>query len=281
MTGASHDTPVKSLEAFADADAARLRTAAAEALRELRPAGFSVGVVSGRDLVFAEGFGFADIESGLAQHPRLRQRIGSITKTMVGLCLAALADEGRLTLDDRLIDHIAEVELHGDGAAIRLRHLLTHTSGIGEVAMPEQMLDAGPTLWSDAPDEDLLGLFPQGVTLEIPPATKWSYANLGFALLGEVVARAEGAPIADVLARRIFGPLGMADSDLADRPSGSARRSRTRPPSTGSTSVGASSTSAAAARLARCNRPSTTWPATPPRCSGKAVASSGPRRSRR
>ena len=114
---------------FTPEDAARLRDAANAALAELKPAGFAVGVVEGPDLAFAEGFGFADIESGKRQHPDLRQRIGSITKTMVGLCTMALVDEGRLTLADRLVDHIPELVIDGDAEAVTLRHLLTHTAG--------------------------------------------------------------------------------------------------------------------------------------------------------
>jgi CubicO group peptidase (beta-lactamase class C family) len=205
--------------AFTSADAARIADAAQATYDELGPSGFSVGVVDGQDLVFAQGYGFADIESGRRQHPDLRQRIGSITKTMVGLCTMALVDEGRLNLDDRLADHVPEVAFHGeDGGAIRLRHLLTHTSGIGEVNMVDEITDPSVTLWSDGPDKDLLGLFPRGVTLQVRPETKWSYANLGFALLGEVVARAERAPIGEVLQRRVFGPLGMGNSDLDDLP---------------------------------------------------------------
>ncbi len=203
---------------FGAADADRLDAASKRALDELKPAGFSVGVVSGGALAWSRGFGFADIESGRPQTPELRQRIGSITKTMVGLCLMALVDDGRLSLDDCVFHHMPEVVFHGDGSKVRLRHLLTHTSGIGEVAMPEDVRALTETLWSGSPDGDVLGLFPRGVTLEIPPNTKWAYANLGYALLGEVVARAEQAPIAEVLRRRIFAPLRMTNSDLLDRP---------------------------------------------------------------
>ncbi len=203
---------------FSTADAARLRAAAEQGLKDLKPAGFGLGVVEGASLVFAEGFGFADIESGKKQHPDLRQRIGSITKTMVGLCTMALVDEGRLSLDDRLVDHIPEVKIDGDAEAVTLRHLLTHTAGIGEVPTVADVKRMDDTLWSDAPDNDLLGLFPDGLTLDMPPGTKWSYANLGFALVGEIVARAEGAPIAEVVRRRVFEPLGMTNSDLLDRP---------------------------------------------------------------
>jgi CubicO group peptidase (beta-lactamase class C family) len=203
---------------FTPGDAARVRDAANQALADLKPAGFSVGVVEGPNLVFAEGFGFADIESGKPQHPDLRQRIGSITKTMVGLCTMALVDEGRLSLTDRLVDHIPELAIDGDAEAVTLRHLLTHTAGIGEVPTSADVTRADETLWSDEPDNDLLGCFPNGLTLDVAPGTKWSYANFGFSLVGEIVARIEGAPIAEVVARRVFRPLGMANSDLLDRP---------------------------------------------------------------
>jgi len=203
---------------FTTVDARRVSEAARRAVEDLQIPGVAIGVVDGEDLAYSEGLGHADIESGRRQDPALRQRIGSITKTMVGLCAMALVDEGRLTLDDRVVDHIPEVTFHGDGGAINVRHLLTHTSGIGEVAMPEEMKDSGATLWSDTPDKDVLGLFPKGITVDVPPGSKWAYANLGFALLGEIVARAERQSIAEVLDRRVFKPLGMTCTDLLDEP---------------------------------------------------------------
>ena len=80
---------------------ARISETANRLLEEFHLPGLSVGVVSGDDLVYAEGFGWADIESRRAQDPNLHQRIGSITKTMVCLCTMALVEEGKLSLDDR------------------------------------------------------------------------------------------------------------------------------------------------------------------------------------
>jgi CubicO group peptidase (beta-lactamase class C family) len=205
-------------QSFTASDAARVREAASRALDEHHVAGMGLGVVSGGDLVFAEGFGFADIESGRRQAPELRQRIGSITKTMVALCAMALVDEGRLALGDRLVDLVPEVTLHGDGDTITVRHLLTHTAGIGEVPMPSDVRAMDATLWSAEPHTDALALFPDGLTIDVAPGTKWSYANFGYALLGEIVARTEGLPIAEVVRRRIFEPLAMTHSDLLDRP---------------------------------------------------------------
>jgi len=203
---------------FGPDDMARVSAAAARAVDDMKLPGLAVGVVRGDALAWSKGFGWADIESRRPQHPGLRQRIGSITKTMVGLCAMALVDEGRLALTDRLVDHIGELSFHGDGSTMTIRHLLTHTAGIGEVAMPDEARDTQPTLWSDAPDSDVLGLFARGLTVDVPPGTKWAYANLGFALLGEIVSRIEGVAIGEVLRRRIFAPLGMHSSDLHDLP---------------------------------------------------------------
>ena len=92
----------------------------------------SVGVVSGDDLVYAEGFGFADIESRRPQAPEVPQRIGSITKTFTGLCTMALVEEGRLSLDDRVVELLPDITFHGPAETLNVWHILTHTGGIGE-----------------------------------------------------------------------------------------------------------------------------------------------------
>ncbi len=210
----------------------RVRSAAELALDQFHLPGLSVGLVHAGELVYSEGFGFADIESGRRQHPKLRQRIGSITKTMVGLCAMALVDEGRLSLDDRVVDHLPDVILHGDASSVLVRHLLTHTSGIGEVPMPEDIRQMEPTLWSDEPDvPGVPAAYPSGITLDVSPGTKWAYANHGFVLLGEVIARIEGSPIEEVLRRRIFDPLGMGSTDCRDRPHHDLSTGYHRPPS--------------------------------------------------
>ena len=179
--------------------------------------GITVGVVSGKHLVYAQGFGLADIESGRPQDPGLKQRIGSITKTMVGLCVMALVDEGKLSVDDRITDRLPDVTFHGPAEELEVRHLLTHTGGMGEAPMPADFPDAMESLWADELEtRGIPGAYPDGITIDVPPGTKWAYANHGFALLGEITARIEGRPIEEVLHRRVFSPLGMADTDCHD-----------------------------------------------------------------
>lgn len=212
-------------------DVERIRQTTAALVDEYHLPGIAVGVVSGEELVYAEGSGFADIESGRRQDPSPRQRIGSITKTMVGLCTMALVDEGRLSLNDRVVDRLPDLTLVGPSESLAIRHLLTHTGGIGEAPTMDDFTDPGIALWSDGPDiPGVPEAYPRGITIEVPPGTKWAYANHGFVLLGEIVARAEGIPIEEVLRRRVFEPLGMSNTDCLDGPHASLTTGYHRPP---------------------------------------------------
>ena len=207
------------MSTFDQAAAARVRAAAEQAIEEHHLPGIAIGVVEGGDLVFAEGFGHADIESRAPQDPARRQRIASITKTMTGLCLMALVDERRLSLDDLVVRHLPEVHFHGPADTMTLRHLLTHTSGMGEAPTDAALAaSVGPNTDGGAPAGDFSVHYPDGIVVEARPGEKWAYCNNGYALLGEIIVRTEGAALHDVFQRRIFGPLGMTDSDCLDQP---------------------------------------------------------------
>lgn len=194
---------------------ARVRAAAERAIDRWHVPGISIGVVRGDDLAFCEGFGEADIESGQPMDPARRHCIGSITKTMVGLCLMALIDEERLQLEDRVVDLLSEVRFDGPASTMTLRHLLTHSSGIGEAPTPDRLIAAvRPDAGGGSRATTFESSYPDGIVIECEPGTKWHYANHGFVLLGEIVRRAEGgAELEDILQHRIFRPLGMRASD--------------------------------------------------------------------
>jgi CubicO group peptidase (beta-lactamase class C family) len=202
------------------ADAAmanRIREAAREVIDKHHLPGISIGVVVGDDLQFCESFGLADLESKEPLTPDRRQRIASITKTMVGFCVMALVDEGKLTLDRRLIDLLPDVTLNGPASAITLQHLLTHTSGIGEAPTVERLVDIGnPNRGAVEAPGDFTTLYPKGIVVEVEPGSKWSYCNNGYGLLGEIIVRSEGQSLQEVMQRRIWGPLGMKNTDILD-----------------------------------------------------------------
>ena len=202
---------------FTAADMNRVRATAASLVDEYRLPGMSIGVVSSDGILYAEGFGYAEIESSRPQGPRLRQRIGSITKTMVGLCAMALVEEGKLRLYDRVADRLPDINFTGPADTVHVRHLMTHTNGIGEAPRMDQYLDTGAALWSNSvAPVPVTEAYADGIHIEVPAGTKWSYANHAFALLGEIVARIEDERIEEVLRKRIFDPLAMTSTDCYD-----------------------------------------------------------------
>ena len=87
-----------------------------------------VAVVRSGEVVFAKGYGLADVEHGVPNTPATPYHLASISKQFTAFAVALLADQGRLSLDDDVRDHVPEVP--DFGATITLRHLATHTSGL-------------------------------------------------------------------------------------------------------------------------------------------------------
>lgn len=140
-----------------------------------------------------------DVPGGSTDAADLQYRIGSITKTFVAVMVLRLRDAGLVGLDDPLRRHVPE-SAYGDAT---LRRLLAHTAGL-----PSE--PAGPW-WERSPGvevPDLLAANPAGRAVADPDAF-FHYSNLGFALLGEVVARARGAHWWEVVRAELTGPLGM------------------------------------------------------------------------
>jgi CubicO group peptidase (beta-lactamase class C family) len=153
------------------------------------------GVLRGGDLVWTGHVGDAPGD------PRDRQyRVGSITKTFVAVAVLRLRDAGLLDLDEPVDRFVPETAY----AASTLRALLSHTSGM-------QSEPVG-SWWERSPGGDFPDLVARndGSGAVAGPGEFFHYSNLGFALLGEVVARVCDRPWWDVLADEVFGPLGMS-----------------------------------------------------------------------
>jgi CubicO group peptidase (beta-lactamase class C family) len=206
---------------FSTAAADRTRDACYEVLREYQLPGLAIGVIEGDNIVYAEGFGFADIKRRREMSITHRQRIGSISKTMTGLLVMSLIEQDRLRLDTKIVELFPKLAFVGDGDAsnLTIQHLLTHSGGIGEAPTRALLDHPLAALWSDSPGmpppEER---YPTGIEIEVDPGTKWAYANHGFGLLGDLLVQLEEKPLADLFRDRIFRPLAMRDSDIRDKP---------------------------------------------------------------
>ncbi len=172
--------------------------------------GAAVAIVSDQELAWAEGFGLADIAAKRAMTPETLFGVASISKTFTAAAIVQLRDEGKLSLDDPLVKFIPEfaaVTCHyGRIEDVTLRRLLTHLSGlVGESPTAHWRSAEFPTM-----KEILEGLAKSALVIE--PHSAFKYSNLGFALMGEVVARVSGRPFIAYLRSEILDPLGMTAS---------------------------------------------------------------------
>ncbi len=167
-------------------------------------------------LVAADGpirtlaYGHADLEAGIEASPSTVYRIGSITKTFTAAAVLQLRDAGRLRLDDPLVAHIPEFSKvtnpFGPIEEVTVRRLLTHEAG---VPVESPVFDWDERRFPSI--EDIIAGFPQ-TTLAVGPDTEVKYSNLGYQLLGELIARAGGTPYRTYIVDHLLAPLGMTST---------------------------------------------------------------------
>jgi D-alanyl-D-alanine carboxypeptidase len=175
-------------------------------VEEARLPGLSAGIVYDQELIWARGFGHADLELSTPALPDTLYRIASITKLFTSVAIMQLRDAGKLKLDDPITHYLGWFKIRlrfPDAPLITIRHLLSHTSGLPR--------DDSTPMWTDT-------RFPERATLisslldretALAPDTRWKYSNLAFALLGEIVSTVTGEDYADYIHDHILMPLGM------------------------------------------------------------------------
>jgi len=182
-------------------------------LERERVPGAAIGIVRDQELAWSRGFGYADLASDRAVDAGTLFRCGSITKTFTATALMQLRDEGKLGLDDPIMRYIpgfsAVKAKFGAPENVTIRRLLTHTSGLSGEGP-----DNGWERLEFPPIEEMIAALPRTEIL-IEPETQYKYSNLGYALLGEVIARVSGQPYADYIQRNLLQPLGMNGSGFS------------------------------------------------------------------
>ncbi len=173
--------------------------------------GISIGIVYDQKLIYANGFGYSNLEKEIPASPSTVYRIASITKTFTATALMQLRDDGKLSLDDPIKKYLTWFDIKNpfpDSPEITIRQLITHTSGLPrEAAFP---------YWTDrefpAIEEIAKALPDQEMTYA--SETKYKYSNLGLALAGEIVAVVSGMPYEKYIRENIFEPLQMENSSV-------------------------------------------------------------------
>lgn len=166
----------------------------------------AAGLVRGGELVWSAGRGRIGGTSGPAPDADVQYRAGSITKTFIAVAVLRLRDEGLLDLSDPIGRHLPDA---ASAAELTVGQLLSHTSGLrAETAGPWWERTEGSPLGELAASS----LGPDALRLR--PGWQHHYSNVGYALLGALVARLRGSPWYDVIADELLAPLRMTRTTL-------------------------------------------------------------------
>ncbi len=170
----------------------------ADYLKEKQIPGCSVMVRHEGKLALCQGYGLANLEHDVRVTPQTIFQSGSIGKQFTAMAVMLLVEDGKIALADPVAKYL---DLPASWSGITVRHLLTHTSGLGDY--PEDF-----SMKADYTEDDLLKMI-KAQPLAAAPGEKWSYSNLGYVSLGILIHKVSGEFYGDFLQRRVFAPLGM------------------------------------------------------------------------
>lgn len=171
--------------------------------------GCALGIAEGGELVYARGYGMADIEGGVPVDPRTVFHLASVSKQFTATSIALLEEEGALSLDDEAGKYLDWLPDHG--RKLTLRHLVSMTNGLEDIYDVANLVMGIPE-YDFFTKEEAIAMIRASSRLAFKPGTKWSYGNTGYFLLARVVEEASGLTFAHFAAKHLFGPLGMTDS---------------------------------------------------------------------
>jgi CubicO group peptidase (beta-lactamase class C family) len=201
-------------------DEADLRARVVAALDRWPSAGLAVGVVHDGELAWFHGHGVADVTSLAPITPDTVFRVASLTKTFTAIAVMQLSERGVVDLDAPANDYVRAFRLVPAEPGFRpatVRHLLTHTAGVGYWRRMSDLFTPGVGSGDRAGRSGASPLsqyYRRGLPVEIEPGTRWIYSNHGFAALGQIVEDVTGQPLDRYLREHLFDPLGMVHTDL-------------------------------------------------------------------
>src|SRR4051812_20078881 len=166
--------------------------------------GLSIAIGAGGEIVWAEGFGWADLENQVRVTPDVRFRIGTASKALTSAAAGLLIERGRLKLDDEIQTYVPAFPKKQ--WPVTVRQLMAHVAGIRRDEGDEENVFTGCERtvdgiqrFADAP-------------LRFEPGTRYSYSSYGWILVSAAIEAAAGEPFPRVMREQVFEPLGMADT---------------------------------------------------------------------
>jgi CubicO group peptidase (beta-lactamase class C family) len=190
-------------------------------MRKYAVPGGAVALVRDGKLIYARGFGYADVENKTPVQPDALFRIASVSKPITSAAIMKLVEDGKLKLDDRVAPFITNLTpapgTTGDPrwGEITIRHLLDHAGGWdrnkpnGGFDPIDRSAIAAAAVNAPAPaSSETLIRYMKGMPLDFNPGEKFAYSNFGYIILGRVIERSSGMPYKEFVRARVLQPVG-------------------------------------------------------------------------
>jgi CubicO group peptidase (beta-lactamase class C family) len=193
----------------------KMEAAVDEVFEDLTPPGSpgcALGVFRDGQMLYAKGYGLANIEENVAISPKSVFDIGSTSKQFTATSILLLEKEGKVSINDDVRKYLPELPDYGK--KITILQLLNHTSGLRDYLTLMHL--AGINTDNVTTDDDALALIVRQKALNFDPGSEFLYSNTGFFLLSVIVKRVSGKSLHEFAAENIFTPLGMAHTQYRD-----------------------------------------------------------------
>jgi CubicO group peptidase (beta-lactamase class C family) len=174
--------------------------------------GCALAIYRDGKIIYAKGYGLANLEENVAITPQSVFDIGSTSKQFSAATILLLEKQGKLSVNDDIRKYIPELPSYNQ--KITILQLLNHTSGLRDYLTLMEL--AGINTDGVTTDADALALISRQKSLNFAPGSDWLYSNTGFFLLSVIVQRVSGKTLRDFAAENIFAPLEMTHTQYRD-----------------------------------------------------------------
>lgn len=176
--------------------------------------GYAVGIFHKQKIVFAKGYGMANLDYNVPITPATAFNIASLSKQFTAACIALLVLRDSISLEDEVKQYIPEVGKYK--SPIRIKHLVYMTSGIKEYHSLARRNGLNWNLVDYFTVDSAIAASLSQPKLQFEPGTKWAYSNVNYMLLTKIVEKVSGKTFGQFADENLFGPLGMHNTHVND-----------------------------------------------------------------